>query len=138
MAETIFSKIIRGEIPSYRVYEDERVFAFLDINPVSPGHTLVIPKAEVVTVDQMDDEDAAALGRALPRICRAVLAATGTTEYNLLQNNGRGAQQAIDHVHFHIIPRFPDGKGFRSKWLPEKLDPEHAKQLQAKITAALE
>ncbi|MDD9937714.1 MAG: HIT family protein [Myxococcales bacterium] len=138
MAETIFSRILRGEIPCHRVYEDERVFAFLDINPIAPGHTLVIPKAEVTTLDLLEDEDAAALGRALPRICRAVLAATGTTDFNVLENNGRGANQAIDHVHFHIIPRAADGRGLRTKWLPGKLEADEAKALAAAISEKLQ
>src|SRR5262245_55759517 len=106
MSETIFSKIIRGEIPCHKVYEDEHVLAFLDIGPLSQGHTLVIPKEEKATLDQLSDESAAALGRILPRLCRAVLRATGATAYNVLQNNGAAAHQAVMHVHFHIIPHF--------------------------------
>ena len=108
MPETIFTKIINGEIPSHRVYEDDRVFAFLDIGPLSNGHTLVIPKEAVTTIDQLSDESAAAIGRVLPRISRAVLRATGATALNILQNNGVEAHQEVPHVHFHIIPRFED------------------------------
>ena len=88
MAETVFSMILRGDLPCHKVYEDEHVLAFLDINPLSPGHTLVIPKEPAVTIDALSDESAAAIGRVLPRISRAVMKATGTQEYNLLQNNG--------------------------------------------------
>src|SRR4029077_6154549 len=98
-------KIIRGEIPCHKVYEDEKVLAFLDINPLSDGHTLVIPKEAAETLDLLSDESAAALGRVLPRLCRAVVATTGVGEYNVLENNGAGAHQAIAHVHFHIIPK---------------------------------
>src|ERR1044071_1709211 len=111
MAETVFSKILRGELPCHKVYEDDRVFAFLDISPLSPGHTLVIPKAPAETLDQLSDESAAALGRALPRICRAVLKATGATAYNVLENNGALAHQAVHHVHFHIIPKPDEARG---------------------------
>ncbi|NIW74923.1 MAG: HIT domain-containing protein, partial [Gemmatimonadetes bacterium] len=104
MAETIFSKIIRGEIPCHKVYEDEHVLAFLDINPLSDGHTLVIPKEPAATLDQLSDESGAAIGRVLPRICRAVKEVTGVTAYNVLQNNEPMAHQAVFHVHFHIIP----------------------------------
>ena len=69
MPDTIFGKIIRGEIPCHKVYEDDRVLAFLDVFPLSPGHTLVIPKEAVATLDQLSDESAAAIGRVLPRIC---------------------------------------------------------------------
>ena len=78
-AGTIFSKIIAGEIPCQCVYEDERVFAFLDIAPLSHGHVLVLPKEAKAFLHELSDESAAAIGRALPRICRAVLAATGAT-----------------------------------------------------------
>lgn len=137
MAETVFSKIIAGEIPCHRVYEDEHVLAFLDINPVSAGHTLVIPKQAVATVDQMSDDSAAAVGRVLPRIARAVLKATGTREFNILQNNGAGAHQAVFHVHFHIIPKHADGSGLGVGWKPGRLDTVQAKALLDAITAAL-
>ena len=88
MADTVFAKIIRGEIPCHKVYEDSRVFAFLDINPLSPGHMLVVPKEAAERLDELSDESAAAIGRVLPRPCRAVVAATGTREYNVLENNG--------------------------------------------------
>jgi histidine triad (HIT) family protein len=134
MSETIFSKILRGEIPCHRVYEDEAVLAFLDVNPLSPGHTLVIPKEAKATLDQLSDEASAAIGRVLPRIARAVLAATGATEFNVLQNNGPGAHQAVFHVHFHIIPKTA-GAGLGVGWQPSAL--EGGEALAAKIAAAL-
>ena len=137
MAQTIFSKIIRGELPCHKVYEDDLVLAFLDVNPLSPGHTLVIPKQEVATVDQMSDESAAAIGRVLPRIARAVLRATDTSDFNILQNNGAPAHQAVFHVHFHIIPKYPDGRGLGLVWKPGKLDSEQGKQLASEIAALL-
>jgi histidine triad (HIT) family protein len=137
MAETIFSKIIRGEIPCYKVYEDEQVLAFLDISPLCEGHTLVIPKEPAATLDQLSDESAAALGRVLPRLCRALLKATGATEYNVLQNNGPGAHQAVFHVHFHIIPKFPDGRGLGIGWKATSLDAARAKALIAQVQSAL-
>ena len=69
---TLFDKIIRGDVPSHKVYEDEHVFAFLDINPLSEGHTLVIPKEPAATLDALSEESAAAIGRVLPRLSRAV------------------------------------------------------------------
>lgn len=137
MPETIFSKILRGEIPCARVYEDDHVLAFLDIGPLSVGHTLVIPKEEVATLDQLSDEAAAALGRALPRLCRAVMSATGIRAYNVLQNNGALAHQAVNHVHFHIIPKAGANDGLRIEWRPGQLDKAAAAELAAKIAAAL-
>ncbi|MCC6321580.1 MAG: HIT family protein [Phycisphaerales bacterium] len=137
MPDTIFSKIIRGEIPSHKVYEDAHVFAFLDIGPLSRGHTLVIPKQAVARLDELSDESAAAIGRVLPRLCRAVLKATGATNYNVLQNNGALAHQAVMHVHFHIIPRFEDGSGLGIKWGAGKLDPAAGKTLAEMIASSL-
>ena len=136
MAETVFSKILRGELPCHKVYEDDRVFAFLDISPLSPGHTLVIPKEPAETLDQLSDESAAALGRALPRICRAVLKATGATAYNVLENNGALAHQAVHHVHFHIIPKPDEARGLGIRWPTSKLDADAA-GLAARIAAGL-
>lgn len=137
MPETIFSKIIRGEIPCHKVYEDQHVLAFLDVGPLSVGHTLVIPKEEKATLDQLSDESAAAIGRILPRLCRAVVKTTGCAAYNVLQNNGAGAHQAVMHVHFHIIPKHADGSGLGIKWGAGKLDGAAGKELAAKIAAAL-
>lgn len=137
MSETIFSKIIRGEIPCHKVYEDDLVLAFLDINPLSAGHTLVIPKRAATSLDKLDDESAAAIGRALPRICRAVLAATGTKAYNILQNNGAGAHQAVFHVHFHIIPKPSPERGLGIRWPGGALDHTAAAALAAEIRERL-
>jgi len=113
---TIFSRIIAGEIPCHRLHEDEHVLAFLDIAPLSPGHALVIPKEAKAHLHQLSDASAAALGRVLPRICRAILAETGATAYNVLQNNGASAHQAVMHVHFHVIPKYSDGRGLGIVW----------------------
>jgi histidine triad (HIT) family protein len=138
VAETIFSKILRGEIPCHRVFEDEYVLAFLDIGPLSRGHTLVIPKEPAVTLDALSDEAAAALGRVLPRLCRAVVVATGCRDYNVLQNNGRLAHQAVDHVHFHIIPKPNSREGLGIGWPAARIDPTDAAELASRIAAAMD
>ena len=122
MADTIFTKILRNEIPCHRIYEDDMVLAFLDVNPVSRGHTLVIPREPAETLDKLSEEAAAAIGRVLPRIARAVLAATGATAFNVLQNNSPLAHQAVFHVHFHIIPKYEDGSGLGIGWKASKLE----------------
>ena len=137
MAETVFGKIVRGEIPCHRVYEDEKVLAFLDVNPLSEGHTLVVPKEAAETMDALSDESAAALGRVLPRLCRAVMAVTGVREYNVLENNGAGAHQAIAHVHFHIIPKPNAQDGLGIGWPQKPFDHGKGAALARKITAAL-
>ncbi|MFO0630920.1 MAG: HIT family protein, partial [Polyangiales bacterium] len=137
MAETIFAKILRGEIPCHKVYEDERVLAFLDVGPLSEGHTLVIPKEPAETLDALSDESAAAIGRALPRLCRAVMAATGCAAYNVLQNNGAEAHQAVFHVHFHIIPKPDAARGLGVGWPSRRLEPEAGRALAERIREAL-
>lgn len=133
MPETVFSKILRGEIPAHKLYEDAQVLAFLDIAPLSVGHAVVIPKEPAPTLDLLSDDSAAAIGRVLPRLCRALQAATGTREYNVLQNNGRLAHQAVDHVHFHIIPKPSDAQGLGVKWPSSPLDHDAAKVLAARV-----
>jgi histidine triad (HIT) family protein len=138
MADTIFGRIIAGQIPCHKVYEDDKVLAFLDINPLTRGHTLVIPKEPAETLDQLSDDSAAALGRVLPRICRAVIEATGVTQYNVLENNGAGAHQAVLHVHFHVIPKPNADGGLGIVWPARPLDPKDASLLVKSITDALQ
>ena len=135
---TLFTKIINGEIPCHKVYEDKFVFAFLDINPFSPGHTLVIPKEEVATLDLLSDESAAAIGRVLPRLSRAVLASSGANEFNIIQNNGPNAFQSVFHVHFHIVPKFEDGRGLSWPFNSTPLDQEEGLKMADSIRKVLE
>jgi histidine triad (HIT) family protein len=137
MAQSIFAKIIAGEVPCHRIYEDERTIVFLDIYPLSRGHVLVVPKEPAVTLDALSDESAAAIGRLLPRLCRAVLRATGAEAYNVLQNNGPGAHQAVMHVHFHIIPKYSDGAGLGIGWPARRLDASEGASLAEEIASAL-
>ena len=136
MSTTVFDKVLDGELPCHRVYEDAHVRTFLDIFPLSPGHTLVIPKQRVAFLHELDDEHAAALGRALPRIARAVMAASGASEYNILQNNGAGAHQAVFHVHVHVIPKI-GARGLGVGWQPGKLDDGDAASLLEAMRASL-
>ncbi len=137
MADTVFSKILRGEIPCHKVYEDDRVLAFLDIGPLSRGHTLVIPKEPAETLDQLSDESAAAIGRVLPRLCRAVKRVSGCEAYNVLENNGPLAHQAVFHVHFHIIPKPDEAQGLGVGWPMGRIDPQEAATLATAIREAL-
>jgi histidine triad (HIT) family protein len=137
MADTIFAKIIAGAIPCHKLYEDDRVLAFLDINPISRGHALVIPKEPAETLDQLSDESAAAIGRVLPRVARAVMKATGAYAFNVLQNNQALAHQAVMHVHFHVIPKYDDGSGLGIGWKAGKLAGDEGKALAEAIVAKL-
>ncbi|OAJ43907.1 hypothetical protein BDEG_27221 [Batrachochytrium dendrobatidis JEL423] len=100
-ASCLFCKIIKGVIPSHKVLENELVYAFLDINPLSKGHVLVIPKYHAQFVHQVPDDTLAAIGPAIKKVALAL----GAENYNVLQNNGRLAHQEVDHVHFHVIPK---------------------------------
>ena len=136
MSQTIFDKILDGEIPCHRVYEDEHVLAFLDIGPLSEGHTLVIPKERKAYLHELSEESAAALGRVLPRLCRAVAKATGATAYNVLQNNGPAAHQVVMHVHFHIIPKLGE-QGLGILWPAGRLDGAGGQALAERLRRAL-
>ena len=134
--KTIFGKIIDGEIPCHKVYEDEYVLAFLDVGPLSRGHTLLLPRERKAHLHELSDESAAALGRVLPRLCRAVMKATGATAYNVLQNNGSAAHQVVMHVHFHIIPKFDDA-GLGIGWNAGSLDDAMVIRLLSDMHVAL-
>jgi histidine triad (HIT) family protein len=109
MADNIFRKILNGEIPSRDVYEDEDTYAFLDVNPLARGHTLVIPKQDAEALEDLED-GGAALFETVRRLAPRVADAVGAPAYNIGLNNGEEAGQEVPHVHFHIVPRF-DGDG---------------------------
>ena len=104
-ADCVFCKIVAGEIPCHRLFENERVLAFLDINPLAAGHTVLIPKMHAVRFENMATDDASALACAIGPVARRVLAAVEVDDYNVLQNNGPIAGQVVLHLHVHIIPR---------------------------------
>jgi histidine triad (HIT) family protein len=109
--DCIFCKIVRGEIPSYKVYEDDKCLAFLDITPVNPGHTLVIPKKHYDNFVDLPDEEAGELIKTIKKIALAVMKGTGAEGFNLNLNNGAVSGQLVGHVHWHIVPRFAgDGR----------------------------
>jgi histidine triad (HIT) family protein len=133
MGDCVFCRIAKGEIPCSKVYEDDRVLAFMDINPVTHGHTLVIPKAHSAAISEVSADDVSALGAALRRIAPAVMKAAGAEGYNILNNFGTAAGQAVEHVHFHIIPRKAgDGRGYR--WLTFSYREGEAERLAADIS----
>ncbi|MHB1156217.1 MAG: HIT family protein [Phycisphaerales bacterium] len=134
--DCIFCKIAADRIPSHKIYEDDHVLAFLDINPLSEGHTLIIPKTHAVTLDQLPADSLAACGFAIQKIAPAVMKVAGLSDWNLLQNNGKLAGQVVMHVHFHIIPRREgDGLGFR--WPAGKLSDDCATELKKAIVAEM-
>ncbi len=111
----VFCEIVKGKVPCKKVYENEGALAFLDISPLSDGHTLVIPKRHFSKADEMDAESWGAVADALSRVSRLLVERLGVENYNILQNNGRLAHQLVMHVHFHVIPKTP-GAGLKLQW----------------------
>ncbi len=135
--DCIFCKIVAGAIPCHKVYEDEDVLSFLDVGPLSRGHTLVIPKGHWAALGDMPAATAGRCMATASRLGPAVMKAAGAAGYNVLQNNGTVAGQVVMHVHLHIIPRRQDdGLGYR--WPAGKLDPADAAPLLAAIRAAMQ
>ncbi len=111
MDECIFCRIAAGEIPSKKVYEDSHSFAFLDINPRNPGHTLVIPREHAQDILSIGEEQAAELMKAIRKVAIGVQKATGAKGISISQSNGQMAGQVVPHVHFHVIPRTEAERG---------------------------
>jgi histidine triad (HIT) family protein len=131
----IFARILRGEIPAHKVFEDERTLAFMDVMPQADGHTLVIPKVEAVDIFDLPPEFLAAAALTTQRVARAVKKAFDAPGVLVAQLNGRGAGQSVFHIHFHVIPRFEgiDLRFHARGMADQQLLAEHA----AKIRAAL-
>lgn len=108
--DCVFCAIAAGEIPSFKVYEDDLVLAYLDINPCSKGHTLVIPKAHTTGLLDTSDEMLAALLARVKKVAAHLKEVLPCDGFNILQNNGAAAGQSVFHIHFHIVPRYEGGK----------------------------
>lgn len=113
--DCIFCKMVAGQIPVMKIYEDEVVLAFLDIGPISDGHTLVIPKQHFGKLHDYPAELLGEISSRLGKIAKAVIAGVHCDSYNILCNNGRSAGQVVNHLHFHIIPR-SRGDGVFDQW----------------------
>jgi len=119
MADCVFCLIRDGKIPSAKVYDDQRTLAFMDINPLSRGHCLVVPKAHAATLYEAEAEDLKAAIAAAKKVAGAIRKALNPDGLNLLQANGAAAFQSVPHFHLHLIPRWTnDGKGFDWKEVP--------------------
>ncbi|KAK9421186.1 putative HIT domain-containing protein [Seiridium unicorne] len=144
-AACIFCKIIKGEqpqfnlyyvaceIPSFKLFESDKTFAFLDISPLSRGHALVIPKYHGAKLLDIPDDH---LSEILP-VAKKLAKASGANDYNLLQNNGRIAHQVVDHVHFHIIPKPNETEGLGIGWPQQQTDMDKLKALYEELKAKM-
>lgn len=138
MSDCIFCKIIQGEIPSVKVYEDDRVFAFMDINPISTGHTLVIPKTHAENIWEIPEADLAAIHVASKKIAHALRNALDPLGVAALQLNGRGVNQLVMHYHLHLIPRTAESPEIAlTKWDLIPGDTAAIQKTGEKIAAAL-
>ena len=132
---SLFSKIIAREIPARIVYENEQVIAFLDINPVNPGHTLVVPKNEQTDVTLSSEEDINEVFKVIRLLAPVIVSTVGAQGFNVVTNTGEAAGQSVFHTHFHIIPRFA-GDG-HMPWEHVKMSDEEFDQVKTKIQMQL-
>ncbi|MCG2253547.1 HIT family protein [Staphylococcus epidermidis] len=140
MSETIFSKIISGEIPSFKIYENDYVYAFLDISQVSKGHTLLVPKKPSANIFETDEETMKHIGVALPKVTNAIKNAFHPDGLNIIQNNGEYADQSVFHIHFHLIPRYEndiDGFGYKWETHEDVIDDETKQKIATQIQAQM-
>ncbi len=139
MTDCVFCRIVAGQIPSTRVYEDEHAIAFMDIGQVNPGHVLVAVKKHAANLFELDEAQAAAVGRASRQVARAIEAAFRPEGLSVYQANGKAAGQTVFHYHVHLVPRY-EGDGMALSW-PVKNPPrekleEYAARIRAKVAKA--
>jgi histidine triad (HIT) family protein len=138
MEDCIFCKIVKGEIPCFKVYEDDKVLAFEDINPVSEGHTLIIPKRHAQNLWEIPGEDLSAIHLASKKIIQAIEETLSPAGVAVLQLNGRGVNQVVMHYHLHLMPRAGEGPELPvSCWELKPGDMEAIKQTAEKIASAI-
>jgi histidine triad (HIT) family protein len=135
MDDCIFCKIVRGELPSFKVYEDEHTLAFLDIHPVHQGHTLIIPKDHAGNIFEISSETWAHVQETVRKVAHAVEKGTNADGVNMLMNNRQHAGQAVHHAHVHLIPRFK-GDGLHV-WPHKPLNMQEGPSLASKIQQAV-
>lgn len=137
--DCLFCKIIAGELPSAKVYEDEHVFAFMDISQVTTGHTLVIPKIHTKNIYETPSDVAGELFTRVPKIAQAIKDVFNPVGLNILNNNEILAGQSVFHFHLHLIPRYGEDDGFDSKWVTrnDQFSLEELQQMAENISGAL-
>lgn len=131
----LFCAIVAGDIPSQKIYEDDDVFAFLDIHPVSDGHTLIIPKVHAINLSEGTVDDAEKIMRAVYRLAPGIMRAVGADGYNLGMNHGESAGQEVSHTHVHLMPR---KAGVSRRFVRTNPTAEELSRIADAIRAALE
>ena len=122
MSDCVFCKIVNGEIPSAKVFENENVVAFLDLSQVTKGHTLIIPKVHKENVFELTPEIAKNIFEVAPEIANALKTTYNPIGLNVVNNNGEKAGQSVFHFHMHLIPRYGEGDGFGAVWKNNQSD----------------
>jgi histidine triad (HIT) family protein len=136
MSDCVFCKIVAGQIPSTRVYEDEHTLAFMDIGHVNPGHTLVAVKKHAANVFELDEAQAEAIARAVVKISRALKKTFEPEGLSVYQANGKAAGQTVFHYHVHLLPRHA-GDGMELVWPVKNPPREKLEEYAAKIRGGL-
>ena len=126
-SDCIFCRIVKGEIPCYKIYEDRNFLAFLDINPINKGHVLVLSKEHYKNIFEIPDEKLSEIIVLIKKLLKTLNKAGFGEEYNIIQNNGKTAGQDIFHIHFHLIPRIKDDHSINPKWIEKPSDKEMQK-----------
>lgn len=134
MDSCIFCQIVNGQIAAAKLYEDDMVLSFLDINPINPGHALVIPKKHATSIFDITDNDLSRCSIVAAKVARAIRSATQCEGLNVLQNNLPAAGQLIEHFHIHLIPRF-EGDGFCPNWPGKSYPKGKMEEIREKIVA---
>ncbi len=138
MTDCVFCKIVKGQIPSFKVYEDDRVYAFEDINPINKGHTLIIPKKHAENIWEMDEEDMTAVHKAAKKISQAIREALKPEGIACLQLNGRAVNQVVMHYHYHLIPKSAGEPELRmTQWELKPGNMDEIRKTAEKIAAAV-
>ncbi len=138
MSDCIFCKIVKGEIPCFKIYENDNVLAFADINPISKGHLLIIPKRHIENMWEATEEELVTVMRTAKKLIHAIKDAINPDGVAVLQLNGKAVNQVVMHYHFHLIPRSKDeGKLSMTEWELIPGNMEEIKQTAGQITAAI-
>lgn len=137
--DCIFCKIIKGDLPSAKVFENEFVYAFMDISQVTKGHTLVIPKAHQVDIFELEPEIACQLFSVVPMLANAIKEQLQPLGLNIVNNNGKMAGQAVFHYHLHLIPRYGQGDGYGGVWKDHssQYSPEDLQKISSTIAQGI-
>lgn len=133
--DCIFCRIVAGEIPAHKIYEDDQTLAFLDISPATRGHTLVIPKTHATDLLAIGSDDVAATARTVQTVARILQTVLQPHGFNVIQNNGAAAGQTAFHYHVHVIPR-SEGDGAVRLWQPGATDHAALSALAAELRGA--